>query len=76
VWTEFIREFGEQSGTWFGGFPLSIQGMERPTRNSRLLLQMEESEASTAMWGDAGTAQVWMEVGEDYGAFQLTWACC
>jgi hypothetical protein len=62
--------------TWAGGYPVYTQNVEQPTVNSRLVMHFEEGQASTAMWGDCGTAHFWTEVGEDYGLFKMTWACC
>jgi hypothetical protein len=77
VWGDVIEEKLERcaQGTYFGGFPEYVHYVEQPTPTSRLLLEITQSKASTAMWGDCGTAQLWMEVGENYGKFQVTWAC-
>ena len=61
--------------TYLGGYPCFVQGDDSP-KNHVLLLEMEESEASTNMWGDCGTAQVWMTTGEDFGSFIMQYACC
>jgi hypothetical protein len=77
VWRDlFETKMSKCTGlTYVGGFPEFVQGPENPTRESRLLMQIAESDGSTGMWGDCGSAQLWMEVGEDYGKFQVTWAC-
>ena len=54
--------------TYLGGYPCFAQGDDRPNGHV-LLLEIEESEASTNLWGDCGTAQVWMTTGSDFGSF-------
>jgi hypothetical protein len=78
VWNDLVEpEFNDSAvGTYVGGFPRYVQDPARPTPSARLLVQMQQSRASTAMWGDCGTAQLWMETGENYGKFQVTWSCC
>lgn len=71
---ELNKENNNPSGTYLGGWPEFVQSDETPD-GMTLLLEMEESEAATLMWGDAGTAQLWMSTGEDFGSFKLTWAC-
>lgn len=61
--------------TYLGGYPIFVQGDDSPP-NHKLLLEMEESEASTNMWGDCGTCQVWMTTGDDFGSFVMQYACC
>ncbi|KAH0794071.1 cytoplasmic protein [Histomonas meleagridis] len=61
-------------GTYLGGYPVFVQSDEQP-EGTVLLLEMDESEASTNIWGDCGTAQVWMKTGSDFGEFEVTWAC-
>jgi hypothetical protein len=76
VWNElFEKNLMKSQVTYAGGFPRYIQGSERPKATSKLLFEMADSEASTGMWGDCGSAQLWMETGGDYGKFQVTWAC-
>jgi hypothetical protein len=77
VWTDVIEPtLNDSTGnTYFGGFPEFVQSDEQPTPSSVLLLQMAQSRASTALWGDCGTAQVWIETGRNYGKVQVTWAC-
>jgi hypothetical protein len=77
LWNDLMEKENEQAGegTYAGGFPNYVQDREQPTEASRLLFELSYSEASTYMWGDCGTAQLWMETGEDYGKFQVTWAC-
>ena len=60
--------------TYLGGYPVFVQGDDQPP-GTVLLMEMEESEASTNMWGDCGTAQVWMTTGDDYGRFMMQFAC-
>lgn len=61
--------------TYLGGYPIFVQGDDSPP-DHELLLEMEESEASTNMWGDCGTCQVWMTTGKDFGNFVMQYACC
>jgi hypothetical protein len=77
IWEAVLGEAGGTvvHGTYAGGYPSYVQGSERPAPTCRLLLELCESEASTGMWGDAGTAQLWMDTGENYGFFSVTWSC-
>lgn len=59
--------------TYLGGYPYFIQGDDRPAGHT-LLLEMEESEESTNIWGDCGTCQVWMSTGDDFGSFVMQFA--
>ena len=61
--------------TYIGGWPRFVQGDSTPN-NSFLIANFEESESSTAMWGDCGTAQLWISKGEDFGELYSDWACC
>lgn len=63
------------SDTYLCGYPYFIQGDDSP-QGTELLMQFSQSEASTAMWGDSGTAQLWMATGDDFGEFTLQYACC
>jgi hypothetical protein len=77
LWETFVEcgKYSVLTGRYAGGWPYYIQDSEKPTSASRLLFEFDSSEASTGMWGDAGTAQLWMETGEEYGVFSVTWAC-
>jgi hypothetical protein len=77
IWDAVLEESSRVvRGTYAGGYPEYVQGSARPTPTCRLLFEFCESEASTGMWGDAGTAQLWMETGDNYGFFGVTWDCC
>jgi hypothetical protein len=74
VWSDMEKSSNsDQMGTYAGGFPAYVQGDEQPTPTSRLLFEFSDSPASTGLWSDCGTAQLWMETGEHYGKFQVTW---
>lgn len=65
----------ENAKTYLGGYPIFVQGDDSPN-DHELLLEMEESEASTNLWGDCGTCQVWMTTGNNFGDFVMQYACC
>lgn len=76
----FIEEFLHDGNddfpdTYLGGYPIFVQGDNSPS-GYKLLLEMAEGEASTNMWSDAGTCQVWMSVGDDFGGFVMQYECC
>ncbi|KAK8892930.1 hypothetical protein M9Y10_030182 [Tritrichomonas musculus] len=74
---EFLHEknYGNKDlKTYLGGYPCFAQGDDRPNGHV-LLLEIEESEASTNLWGDCGTAQVWMTTGSDFGSFIMQYNC-
>lgn len=60
--------------TYLGGYPVFIQEDNTPP-DHQLLIEMEESEASTNIWGDCGTCQVWMKTGDDFGSFIMSYDC-
>lgn len=63
--------------TYIGGWPEFVQDDCTPD-DSFLVINLSQSCSSTAMWGDAGTAQVWMKNPEDgfFGQLIAEWACC
>ena len=61
--------------THLGGYPDFVQEFDQP-KGTVLLLEMAESEASTGMWGECGTAQVWMTTGDEFGDFVLQYQSC
>lgn len=74
ILSDDFKSHKNRSRTYLGGYPFFVQGDDSPP-NHVLLLEMEESEASTNLWGDCGTAQVWMTTGEDFGSFIMQYAC-
>ncbi|OHS95121.1 hypothetical protein TRFO_38638 [Tritrichomonas foetus] len=72
---EFNDQFGPKPRTYIGGWPDFVQSDTTPD-NSVFLINFCESEASTAMWGDCGTAQLWIGKGKDFDALYADWACC
>ena len=69
-----VLELDHDGSTHAGGYPFYTQDSERPAEDSVLIFQFEESRASTGMWGDCGTAHLWLSQ-RDYGKLELTWAC-
>lgn len=69
-----------QCGTHLLGYPDFVQGDDRPfslvQSKHVLLMNISEGEASTNMWGDCGSCQVWMTIEEEFGTFVMKWACC
>lgn len=63
--------------TYLGGWPEFVQSDSTPP-DSFLVMNLSQSCSSTAMWGDAGTAQVWMTNPIDgcLGDLITDWACC
>ncbi|KAH0793093.1 hypothetical protein GPJ56_002988 [Histomonas meleagridis] len=70
-----LEDLRKKPPTYLGGWADFVQGNDQP-EGTVLLLEMEESEASTNTWGDAGTAQVWMTTGDDFGDFTMRYSCC
>ena len=69
-----LRTGDGEPETHAGGYGFFTQGPENPSSDYKMVFQFAESEASTGMWGDAGTGHLWVSQ-EDYGDVQLTWAC-
>ena len=67
----------ENNQTYIGGWPYFVQDDCTPD-NSFLIINLSQSCSSTAMWGDAGTAQVWAKKpeGDYFGDLIAEWACC
>ena len=67
----------ENNGTYIGGWPEFVQDDSTPP-DSFLVINLSESKSSTAMWGDAGTAQIWMKnpINDCFGELVTDWACC
>ena len=67
----------DENRTYIGGWPEFVQKDCTPS-DSFLVVNLSQSCSSTAMWGDAGTAQVWMEnqVNDSFGNLITNWACC
>lgn len=63
--------------TYIGGWPEFTQDDCTPD-DSFFIINLSQSCSSTAMWGDAGTAQVWMKnpIGDYFGDLIGEWACC
>ncbi|KAI5552954.1 hypothetical protein TVAGG3_0235430 [Trichomonas vaginalis G3] len=68
-----LREDSSHSNCYFGGCAHFIQGDECPGPNWNLFLNIEEDEWNNFMWGDCGTAQIWVNSVEPN--FVLTWSC-
>ena len=62
--------------SYFGGHPYYVQSDERPGPDYKLILSLCDDENNfSLMWGDAGTAQIWLR-NDDSNEFYITWACC
>ena len=61
--------------TFLGGMPFYEQGESVPGENFSLLANLEQDNAFSMMWGDAGEAQIWMTSGDEFGNFEITWQC-
>lgn len=66
-----IRQ-NRDTNCYFGGFPYYVQGESTPGDNWSLLLNLQDDQYFSYMWGDAGTAQIWIN---PEGEFELTWQC-
>ena len=73
----FVHEPPGENGTYIGGWPDFVQDDCTP-EDSFLVINLSESCSSTAMWGDAGAAQVFMKnpVNDSFGELEAHWACC
>ena len=69
-----VRDEIRTSKCYFGGFPYYQQGEETPGDNFTLLLNIENDENFSMMWGDGGNAQIWVN-NENPEEFHLTWQC-
>ncbi|KAH0786640.1 hypothetical protein GPJ56_009383 [Histomonas meleagridis] len=72
--TKYTKELEKKMKTYLGGYPIFCRGDYQP-ENTILLMELMQSEASTADWGELvnlGTGQVWMTTGENYGEFYIT----
>lgn len=74
---ELGREIGEKyvGGTYLMGVPRYEQGEYEVDDGFVLLANFEQDDNFSMMWGDAGTAQLWMKTGENFGEFRLDWMC-
>lgn len=61
------------SSCYFCGAPSYVQGPECPGPGWTLFANLEEDAVHDLMWGDCGTAQIWVHDSEP--KFRLTWAC-
>ena len=70
-----IEQFNPYLKTHIGGWPNFVQDDTTPN-NTFLIANFEsESESSTGIWGDMGTAQVWISQGEEFGDLLSDWSC-
>jgi hypothetical protein len=63
---------GVAATCFVGGWPRFCGKDQTPGEDWVVLLNLCESEAATLEWGDCGTAQIWMGVGENAGQFKFT----
>ena len=61
--------------SYFGGHPEYIQADDNPGPDYSLILSLSDDKDNfSMMWGDAGTAQIWLR-NDDSNHFLITWAC-
>lgn len=62
---------------YFDGFPEFVQFPEEPSVPATYIMNLEGDDQTsfTMMWGDAGTAQLWISNDKPY-TFYLIWQCC
>lgn len=72
VLENYLCDLTEQENTSLGGYPMCIIEDQTPY-NVELFLNISETEAATFYWGDEGLAQIWIETGENFGKFILTY---
>ena len=72
----YINGPSDMNRTYLGGWPEFVQHDCTPS-DSFLVINLSQSCSSTAMWGDAGTAQVWMknQSNDSFGDLIANWAC-
>lgn len=63
------------SKCYFGGFPYYNQSETNPGDDYQLLINLEDDNHFSMMWGDAGSAQIWVKKNADENRFLLTWQC-
>ena len=74
---ELMRKIRDEIRTvkcYFGGFPYYQQGEATPGNDCTLLLNVEQDDGFSMMWGDAGNAQIWVKK-DDSCEFYLNWQC-
>ncbi|EAY19043.1 hypothetical protein TVAG_247220 [Trichomonas vaginalis G3] len=73
---ELMHEIRSKRDTncYFGGFPYFVQGEASPGEGWTLLLNLQDDSYFSYMFGDAGTAQIWVN-DSDPTQFDLEWQC-
>lgn len=72
VLINFLDDLTEQKNTSLGGYPMYLIEDQTPY-NVELFLNISQTEAATFYWNDEAMVQIWMETGENFGKFILTY---
>ena len=67
-----IRDEVRPSKCYFGGYPYYQQGEATPGDDCTLVLNIEQDDNFSLMFGDAGNAQIWVK-NDNSGEFYINW---
>jgi hypothetical protein len=71
---ETVEKLHPRHNSNLGAFPDFVQDDETP-EGFEILANFEEDEICNIMWGDAGTAQLWVRTDDDNVELKATWNC-
>ncbi len=72
---EKVRREYRKSKCYFLGYPFYNQSEVNPGDDYQLFLNLEDDENFSFMFGDAGSAQIWVKKKDEKNRFLLTWQC-